>query len=141
MSKKITTKINEEKVVFADIKSIISIAQFDYELSDENVNIDEDVRRAVMYNKVVFENMVKRLFSYQASIKNNKNTNKEKALIKLFEENVEGFDKKRLYFVDEPDENTFKFLADILDRETKIRGYSEYILYSLFNHYFDYIKN
>ena len=31
--------------------------------------------------------------------------------------------------------------GDDIDKNKNVRGYSEYIIYSLFNHYFDYIKN
>ena len=48
-------KLKEEKAVFADIRSAISIAIFDSEISNYDGSIDTDVRRAVMYNKIVFK--------------------------------------------------------------------------------------
>ena len=50
--------------------------------------------------------------------------------------------RERIYYIENPNEKTFEFLNDVLEKDKKkVRGYSEYILYSLFNHYFDYIKN
>lgn len=135
-NKKITLN-NEEKAVFLDIKSAVSLAMFDSELSRYDGSIDFDVRRAVIYNKVVFENMIKRLFSYTACKDSKKYELNEKDLIKILNANP----NEKLYYIENPNEETFTFLIDILDQKKKIRGYSEYILFSLFNHYFDYIKN
>jgi len=135
-NKKITLN-NKEKAVFLDIKSAVSLAMFDSELSRFDGSIDIDVRRAVIYNKVVFENMIKRLFSYTSCRDGKKYVLKEKDLIKILNANP----NEKLYYIENPNEDTFTFLIDILDQKKKIRGYSEYILYSLFNHYFDYIKN
>ena len=135
-NKKITLN-NEEKAVFLDIKSAVSLAMFDSELSRFDGSIDFDVRRAVIYNKVVFENMIKRLFSYTSCKDSKKYELKEKDLMKLLNANP----NEKLYYIENLNEETFTFLIDILDQKKKIRGYSEYILYSLFNHYFDYIKN
>ena len=49
--------------------------------------------------------------------------------------------RERVYYIENPNEDTFNFLDDVLNKDKKVRGYSEYILYSLFNNYFDYIKN
>ena len=135
-NKKITLN-NEEKAVFLDIKSAVSLAMFDSELSRFDGSIDFDVRRAVIYNKVVFENMIKRLFSYTSCKDSKKYELKEKDLMKLLNANP----NEKLYYIENLNEETFTFLIDILDQKKKIRGYSEYILFSLFNHYFDYIKN
>ena len=124
-------KIREEKAVFVDIKSAISIALFDM---NDDVNMDDDVKKAVMYNSVVFEDLIKRLFSYQASREDRKDKVKERSLIKMLQ-------KDRVYYIENPNEDTFNFLDDVLNKDKKVRGYSEYILYSLFNNYFDYIKN
>ncbi len=137
MANKKVTLNNEEKAVFLDIKSAVSLAMFDSELSRFDGSIDFDVRRAVIYNKVVFENMVKRLFSYTSCKDSKKYELKEKDLMKLLNANP----NEKLYYIENLNEETFTFLIDILDQKKKIRGYSEYILYSLFNHYFDYIKN
>lgn len=132
--------IKEEKAVFADIRSAISISLFDSELNNFDGSIDTDVRRAVIYNKIVFENLSKRLFSYYASREDNRNKKKELSLIRtLKKEN--SISKEKLYYLENPDENSFNFLDDVLDKNKNVRGYSEYIIYSLFNHYFDYIKN
>ncbi|TXJ41044.1 hypothetical protein [Brachyspira pilosicoli] len=132
--------IKEEKAVFADIRSAISISLFDSELNNFDGSIDMDVRRAVIYNKIVFENLSKRLLSYYASREDNRNKKKELSLIRtLKKENA--ISKEKLYYLEKPDEHTFDFLNDVLDKNKNIRGYSEYIIYSLFNHYFDYIKN
>ena len=132
--------IKEEKAVFADIRSAISISLFDSELNNFDVSIDMDVRRAVIYNKIVFENLSKRLLSYYASREDNRNKKKELSLIRtLKKEN--SISKEKLYYLENPDENSFNFLDDVLDKNKNVRGYSEYIIYSLFNHYFDYIKN
>ena len=132
--------IKEEKAVFADIRSAISISLFDSELNNFDGSIDMDVRRAVIYNKIVFENLSKRLLSYYASREDNRNKKKELSLIRtLKKENT--ISKEKLYYVENPDENSFNFLDDVLDKNKNVRGYSEYIIYSLFNHYFDYIKN
>lgn len=132
--------IKEEKAVFADIRSAISISLFDSELNNFDGSIDMDVRRAVIYNKIVFENLSKRLLSYYASREDNRNKKKELSLIRtLKKEN--SISKEKLYYLEKPDEHTFDFLNDVLDKNKNIRGYSEYIIYSLFNHYFDYIKN
>ncbi|WP_157150429.1 hypothetical protein [Brachyspira sp. SAP_772] len=132
--------IKEEKAVFADIRSAISISLFDSELNNFDGSIDVDVRRAVIYNKIVFENLSKRLLSYYASREDNRNKKKELSLIRtLKKEN--SISKEKLYYLENPDENSFKFLDDVLDKNKNVRGYSEYIIYSLFNHYFDYIKN
>lgn len=132
--------IKEEKAVFADIRSAISISLFDSELNNFDGSIDMDVRRAVIYNKIVFENLSKRLLSYYASREDNRNKKKELSLIRtLKKEN--SISKEKLYYLENPDENSFNFLNDVLDKNKNVRGYSEYIIYSLFNHYFDYIKN
>lgn len=132
--------IKEEKAVFADIRSAISISLFDSELNNLDGSIDMDVRRAVIYNKIVFENLTKRLLSYYASREDNRNKKKELSLIRtLKKEN--SISKEKLYYLENPDENSFNFLDDVLDKNKNVRGYSEYIIYSLFNHYFDYIKN
>ena len=122
-------KLKEEKAIF------------DSEISNYDGSVDTDVRRAVMYNKIVFENLVKRLFSYQASREDKKDKLKELSLIKMIKNDTLSLSKERLYYIENPDEKTFEFLNDVLDKNKKVRGYSEYILYSLFNHYFDYIKN
>lgn len=132
--------IKEEKAVFADIRSAISISLFDSELNNFDGSIDMDVRIAVIYNKIVFENLSKRLLSYYASREDNRNKKKELSLIRtLKKEN--SISKEKLYYLENPDENSFNFLDDVLDKNKNVRGYSEYIIYSLFNHYFDYIKN
>ncbi|MEI0611393.1 hypothetical protein [Brachyspira pilosicoli] len=132
--------IKEEKAVFADIRSAISISLFDSELNNFDGSIDMDVRRAVIYNKIIFENLSKRLLSYYASREDNRNKKKELSLIRtLKKEN--SISKEKLYYLENPDENSFNFLDDVLDKNKNVRGYSEYIIYSLFNHYFDYIKN
>ena len=74
--------IKEEKAVFADIRSAISISLFDSELNNFDGSIDMDVRRAVIYNKIVFENLSKRLLSYYASREDNRNKKKELSLIR-----------------------------------------------------------
>ena len=126
--------------MFADIRSAISISLFDSELNNFDGSIDMDVRRAVIYNKIVFENLSKRLLSYYASREDNRNKKKELSLIRtLKKEN--SISKEKLYYLENPDENSFNFLDDVLDKNKNVRGYSEYIIYSLFNHYFDYIKN
>ncbi|MBW5377345.1 hypothetical protein E6A45_01665, partial [Brachyspira pilosicoli] len=128
--------IKEEKAVFADIRSAISISLFDSELNNFDGSIDMDVRRAVIYNKIVFENLSKRLLSYYASREDNRNKKKELSLIRtLKKEN--SISKEKLYYLENPDENSFNFLDDVLDKNKNVRGYSEYIIYSLFNHYFD----
>ena len=132
--------IKEEKAVFADIRSAISISLFDSELNNFDGSIDMDVRRAVIYNKIVFENLSKRLLSYYASREDNRNKKKELSLIRtLKKEN--SISKEKLYYLENTEENSFNFLDDVLDKNKNVRGYSEYIIYSLFNHYFDYIKN
>lgn len=132
-------KIREEKAVFVDIKSAISIALFDM---NDDVNIDDDVKKAVMYNSVVFEDLIKRLFSYQASREDRKDKVKERSLIKMLQKDIKSNNKReRVYYIENPNEDTFNFLDDVLNKDKKVRGYSEYILYSLFNNYFDYIKN
>lgn len=132
--------IKEEKAVFVDIRSAISIAMFDSEISRFDGSIDGDVRRAVMYNKIVFENLLKRLFSYCLSREDKKDKIKELSLVKVLKQET-SLSKERLYYIENPTLDTFSFLDDVLDKKKKVRGYSEYILYSLFNHYFDYIKN
>ena len=94
-----------------------------------------------MYNKIVFENLVKRLFSYKSSREDKKDKLKELSLIKMIKNESLSLSKERLYYIENPNDKTFEFLNDVLDKNKKVRGYSEYILYSLFNHYFDYIKN
>ena len=47
--------------------------------------------------------------------------------------------KEKLYYIENPDEKTFEFLNEVLNN--KVKGYSEYILCTLLNQYFDYIKN
>ena len=95
-----------------------------------------------MYNKIVFENLVKRLFSYQASREDKKDRLKELSIIKMIKNESNLISRERIYYIENPNEKTFEFLNDVLEKDKKkVRGYSEYILYSLFNHYFDYIKN
>lgn len=139
VNKKLTIK--GEKAVVADIKSAVSIAFFEEELSVYDGTIDEDVRRAVIYNKVVIENLMKRLMSYGMYLEdsNNEVKIKQKKLHRIFGgENKWHYSK--LYYA-ETEDNSFDFLKDVLDKNKKVRGYSEYILYSLFAHYFDYTKN
>lgn len=107
--------IKEEKAVFADIRSAISISLFDSELNNFDGSIDMDVRRAVIYNKIVFENLSKRLLSYYASREDNRNKKKELSLIRtLKKEN--SISKEKLYYLENPDENSFNFLDDVLDK-------------------------
>ena len=134
-------KLKEERAVLADIRAAISIAIFDSEINNYDGSVDTDVRRAVMYNKIVFENLVKRLFSYSNSREDKKDRLKELSLIKILKNNTMSLSKERIYYIENPNDKTFEFLNDVLDENKKVRGYSEYILYSLFNHYFDYIKN
>ena len=132
-------KIREEKAVFVDIKSAISIALFDM---NDDVNMDDDVKKAVLYNSVVFEDLIKWLFSYQVSREDRKDKVKERSLIKMLQKDIKSNNKReRVYYIENPNEDTFNFLDDVLNKDKKVRGYSEYILYSLFNNYFDYIKN
>lgn len=132
-------KIKEEKAVILDTKSALSIVLFNGEL--KNVELDTDVRRAVTYNKIIFEDLSKRLFSYYNSREDNKNKLREIAMIRTLKKNTNLINKERIYYIENPDTKTFEFLNDVLDKDKKVRGYSEYILFSLFNNYFDYIKN
>ena len=126
-------KIKEEKATILDIKSAVSIALFN--------GLDTDVRRAITYNKIIFEDLSKRLFSYYNSREDKKNKLKEISLVRALKKNSNLLNKERIYYIENPNLNTFEFLDDVLDKEKKVRGYSEYILFSLFNNYFDYIKN
>ncbi|WP_297206698.1 hypothetical protein [uncultured Brachyspira sp.] len=132
-------KLKEERAVLADIRSAISIAIFDSEINNYDGSVDTDVRRAVMYNKMSFENLVKRLFSYKASREDNKDRLKELSLIKMLKNDSVSLYKEKLYYIENPDEKTFEFLNEVLNN--KVKGYSEYILCTLLNQYFDYIKN
>lgn len=132
-------KIKEEKAVILDTKSALSIVLFNGEL--KNVELDTDVRRAVTYNKIIFEDLSKRLFSYYNSREDNKNKLREIAMIRTLKKKTNLINKERIYYIENPDTKTFEFLNDVLDKDKKVRGYSEYILFSLFNNYFDYIKN
>ena len=138
-SKKI--KINEEKATVLDIKSVVSIALFNGELNSRDIEMDTDVRRAITYNKIIFEDLSKRLFSYYNSRADKKNKLKEISLIRALKKNPNLLNKEKIYYIENPNDKTFEFLNDVLDKEKKVRGYSEYILFSLFNNYFDYIKN
>lgn len=133
-------KIKEEKATILDIKSAVSIALFNGELNNKDIELDTDVRRAITYNKIIFEDLSKRLFSYYNSREDKKNKLKEISLIRALKKNPNLL-KERIYYIENPNLNTFEFLDDVLDKEKKVRGYSEYILFSLFNNYFDYIKN
>lgn len=134
-------KIKEEKVTILDIKSAVSIALFNGELNNKDIELDTDVRRAITYNKIIFEDLSKRLFSYYNSREDKKNKLKEILLVRALKKNPNLLNKERIYYIENPNLNTFEFLDDVLDKEKKVRGYSEYILFSLFNNYFDYIKN
>lgn len=134
-------KIKEEKATILDIKSAASIALFNGELNNKDIELDTDVRRAITYNKIIFEDLSKRLFSYYNSREDKKNKLKEISLVRALKKNPNLLNKERIYYIENPNLNTFEFLDDVLDKEKKVRGYSEYILFSLFNNYFDYIKN
>lgn len=134
-------KIKEEKATILDIKSAVSIALFNGELNNKDIELDTDVRRAITYNKIIFEDLSKRLFSYYNSREDKKNKLKEISLVRALKKNPNLLSKERIYYIENPNLNTFEFLGDVLDKEKKVRGYSEYILFSLFNNYFDYIKN
>ncbi len=138
-SKKI--KIKEEKATILDIKSVVSIALFNGELNNKDIEMDTDVIRAITYNKIIFEDLSKRLFSYYNSREDKKNKLKEISLVRALKKNPNLLNKERIYYIENPNTKTFKFLNDVLDKEKKVRGYSEYILFSLFNNYFDYVKN
>ena len=138
-SKKI--KIKEEKATILDIKSVVSIALFNGELNNKDIEMDTDVIRAITYNKIIFEDLSKRLFSYYNSREDKKNKLKEISLVRALKKNPNLLNKERIYYIENPNLNTFEFLDDVLDKEKKVRGYSEYILFSLFNNYFDYVKN
>ena len=133
-------KIKEEKATILDIKSAVSIALFNGELNNKGIELDTDVRRAITYNKIIFEDLSKRLFSYYNSREDKKNKLKEISLVRALKKNPNLLNKERIYYIENPNLNTFEFLDDVLDKEKKVRGYSEYILFSLFNNYFDYIK-
>lgn len=134
-------KIKEEKATILDIKSAVSIALFNGELNNKDIELDTDVRRAITYNKIIFEDLSKRLFSYYNSREDKKNKLKEISFVRALKKNPNLLNKERIYYIENPNLNTFEFLDDVLDKEKKVRGYSEYILFSLFNNYFDYIKN
>ena len=134
-------KIKEEKATILDIKSAVSIALFNGELNNKDIELDTDVRRAITYNKIIFEDLSKRLFSYYNSREDKKNKLKEISLVRALKKNPNLLNTERIYYIENPNLNTFEFLDDVLDKEKKVRGYSEYILFSLFNNYFDYIKN
>ena len=134
-------KIKEEKATILDIKSAVSIALFNGEFNNKDIELDTDVIRAITYNKIIFEDLSKRLFSYYNSRENKKNKLKEISLVRALKKNPNLLNKERIYYIENPNLNTFEFLDDVLDKEKKVRGYSEYILFSLFNNYFDYIKN
>lgn len=138
-SKKI--KIKEEKAAILDIKSAASIVIFDGDLNNKDIELDTDVRRAITYNKIIFEDLSKRLFSYYNSREDKKNKLKEISLIRALKKNPNLLNKERVYYIENPNTQIFEFLNDVLNKEKKVRGYSEYILFSLFNNYFDYIKN
>lgn len=138
-SKKI--KIKEEKATILDIKSVVSIALFNGELNNKDIEMDTDVIRAITYNKIIFEDLSKRLFSYYNSREDKKNKLKEISLVRALKKNPNLLNKERIYYIENPNTKTFEFLNDVLDKEKKVRGYSEYILFSLFNNYFDYVKN
>ena len=70
-------KIKEEKATILDIKSAVSIALFNGELNNKDIELDTDVRRAITYNKIIFEDLSKRLFSYYNSREDKKNKLKE----------------------------------------------------------------
>ena len=134
-------KIKQEKATLLDIKSAVSIALFNGEFNNKDIELDTDVRRAITYNKIIFEDLSKRLFSYYNSREDKKNKLKEISLVIALKKNPNLLNKERIYYIENPNLNTFEFLDDVLDKEKKVRGYSEYILFSLFNNYFDYIKN
>ncbi len=134
-------KIKEEKATILDIKSAASIVLFNGDLNNKDIELDTDVRRAITYNKIIFEDLSKRLFSYYNSREDKKNKLKEISLIRALKKNPKLLNKERVYYIENPDIKTFEFLSDVLNKEKKVRGYSEYILFSLFNNYFDYIKN
>ena len=134
-------KIKEEKATILDIKSAVSIALFNGEFNNKGIELDTDVRRAITYNKIIFEDLSKRLFSYYNSREDKKNKLQEISLVRALKKNPNLLNKERIYYIENPNLNTFEFLDDVLDKEKKVRGYSEYILFSLFNNYFDYIKN
>ena len=131
-------KIKEEKATILDIKSAVSIALFNGELNNKGIELDTDVRRAITYNKIIFEDLSKRLFSYYNSREDKKNKLKEISLVRALKKNPNLLNKERIYYIENPNLNPFEFLDDVLDKEKKVRGY---ILFSLFNNYFDYIKN
>ena len=70
-------KIKEEKATILDIKSAVSIALFNGEFNNKDIELDTDVRRAITYNKIIFEDLSKRLFSYYNSREDKKNKLKE----------------------------------------------------------------
>ncbi len=136
VNKKIT--INGEPAILLDMEKACSLAFFDETIAAYDGSIDIDVKRAVIYNKVVVENLIKRIFSAHMHMEDETIIKKKQIRLRDILDEEGGYSK--IYYAD-LENSDMTFLEDVCDDDRNLRSYSEYIIYSLVNHYFDYIKN
>ncbi len=130
--------INGQPAVLLDMEKAYSLAFFDETVAAYDGSIDIDVKRAVVYNKVVIENLIKRIFSAHMHMEDKEIVKKKQ--IRLRDGLNEDGGYSKIYYAD-LETSDLSFLEDVCDDSKNLRSYSEYIIYSLVNHYFDYIKN
>ncbi len=130
--------INGQPAVMLDMEQAYSLAFFDETVAAYDGSIDIDVKRAVIYNKVVVENLIKRIFSAHMHTENEENIKKNQLRLRESLEIEGGYSK--IYYVNF-ETGDLSFLEDVCDENKSLRTYSEYIIHSLVNHYFDYVKN
>ncbi len=130
--------INGQPAVFMNMEQALSLAFFDEIMESYDGSIDIDVKRSIIYNKVVVENLIKRIFSAQMHTQDEETIKKNQKRLRDALDLDGGYSK--IYYADLVN-GDMKFLEDICDENKSIRTYSEYIIHSLVNHYLDYIKN
>ncbi len=134
--------IKGQRGVLADIKSAVSIAFFDDEMSRFDGSIDENVKRAVTYNKVVIDNLIQRLFSIYSLAENDRESVKKKEieLKNILYGKFVCKEYNKLFYA-KYDEKLLSFLQSICINNEKVKSYDKYVISLLLEHYFDYTKN
>lgn len=130
--------INGQPAILLDYEKAYSLAFFDEAIANYDGSIDIDVKRAVIYNKVVVENLIKRIFSAQMHTEDKDTIKKNQLRLRDALDEEGGYSK--IYYANF-EEGDLSFLEEVCEDNKSMRSYSEYIIHSLVNHYFDYIKN
>ncbi|MBI4977416.1 MAG: hypothetical protein HZC28_08045 [Spirochaetes bacterium] len=135
-----TVKINGEKASYMDAKSAVALYNSGGMAERDAVCSDENVRRATRYNEVVFANMVKRIIAYASG--NTEHTDEQaSALEQLCRRELSLNNRDKVMITDKLTPDHYGFLGPVLDPSVTVRGYTEYILFSVIQHYYHYTRN